>query len=130
MISSYYLSLLLLYLLFLAAASLLFVHLKKNFFVLVPVHFCNLFNNFFVQYKQTRATMGVKQKPYEGLHIMFYTRRSTHVRFISCDGQQLYDFKECGVDLEVEGVRYVEMHRRPHTYWARLLQGAEISMSL
>ena len=23
------------------------------FFVLVPVHFCNLFNNFFTQYKQT-----------------------------------------------------------------------------
>ena len=23
------------------------------FFVLVPVHFCNLFNNFFAQYKQT-----------------------------------------------------------------------------
>ena len=35
-----------------------------------------------------------------------------------------YDFKERGVDLEVEGVRYIEMHRG---YWARLLQGAEIS---
>ena len=23
------------------------------FFVLIPVHFCNLFNNFFAQYKQT-----------------------------------------------------------------------------
>ena len=29
-----------------------------------------------------------------------------------------------GVDLEVEGMRYIEMH---HGYWARLLQGAEIS---
>ena len=28
---------------------------------------------------------------------------------------------------EVEGLRYIEMHRGPHTYWARLLQGAEIS---
>ena len=52
----------------------------------------------------------------------------TNVRFISCDGHQLYDFKELGVDLEVEGMRYIEMHRgRPQTYWARLLQGAEIS---
>ena len=24
--------------------------------------------------------------------------------------------KERGVDLEVEGVRYIEMHRGPHTY--------------
>ena len=39
----YFLSLLLLYLLFLAAASLLFVHL---FIVLVSVYFCNLFNFF------------------------------------------------------------------------------------
>ena len=35
--------------------------------------------------------------------------------------------KERGVDLEVEGVRYIEMHRWPHMYWARHLQGAEIS---
>ena len=47
----------------------------------------------------------------------------TNVRFISYDGHLLYDFKERGVDLEVEGVRYIEMHRG---YWARLLQGAEI----
>ena len=39
----------------------------------------------------------------------------TNVRFISCDGQ-LYDFKERGVDLEVEGVRYIEMHRGPVAY--------------
>ena len=45
---------------------------------------------------------------------MFYTRRSTHKRtLISCDGHQLYDFKERGVDLEVEDVRYIELHRGP-----------------
>ena len=33
----------------------------------------------------------------------------TNVRFLSCDGHQLF---ERGVDLEVEGVRYIEMHRR------------------
>ena len=42
-----------------------------------------------------------------------FTRRST-VRFISCDGHQLYDFKERGIDLQVEGVRYIEMHRGPY----------------
>ena len=46
----------------------------------------------------------------------------TNVRFISCAGHQLY---ERGVDLEVEGVRYIEMHRGPAVYV--LLQGAEIS---
>ena len=37
----------------------------------------------------------------------------TNVRFLSCDGHQLY---ELGVDLEVEGVRYIEMHRGPAAY--------------
>ena len=37
----------------------------------------------------------------------------TNVRFLSCDGHQLY---ERGVDLEVEGVRYIEMHRGPSAY--------------
>ena len=35
------------------------------------------------------------------------------MRFLSCDGHQLY---ERGVDLEVEGVRYIEMHRGPAAY--------------
>ena len=59
--------------------------------------------------------------------LFFVLIQHTNVRFISCDGHQLYNFKEHGVDLEVEGVRYIEMHRGPHTYWTRLLQGAEIS---
>ena len=61
------------------SSILLFVHLKM-FFVLVPVLFSNLCNNFFAQYKHIRATTGVPRQPYEGLHIMFYTRRSTHKR--------------------------------------------------
>ena len=43
----------------------------------------------------------------------------------SCAGHQLY---ERGVDLEVEGVRYIEMHRGPAAYVLgppSLLQGAE-----
>ena len=37
----------------------------------------------------------------------------TNVSFISCDGHQLY---ERGVDLEVEGVHCLEMHRGPAAY--------------
>ena len=37
-------------------------------------------------------------------------------RFISCDAHQLYAFNGRGVDLEVEGVRYIEMHRGPYIY--------------
>ena len=38
----------------------------------------------------------------------------TNEHFISCDGHQLHAFKERGVDLKVEGMRYIEMHRGPH----------------
>ena len=43
-------------------------------------------------------------------HTVLYMKKHTNVRFTSCDGHQLY---ERGVDLEVEGVRYIEMHRGP-----------------
>ena len=36
-----------------------------------------------------------------------------NVCFLSCAGHQLY---ERGVDLEVEGVRYIEVHRGPAAY--------------
>ena len=39
-------------------------------------------------------------------HNVLYMKKHTNVRFISYDGHQLYDFKERGVDLEVEDVRY------------------------
>ena len=40
-------------------------------------------------------------------HNVLYTKKEAHtnVRFISCDGHQLYAFKVLGVDLEVEDVR-------------------------
>ena len=52
--------------------------------------------------------MGVPQKPYEGLHIIFYISEEAHTneRFIFCDGHQPYAFKGRGVDLEVKGVHY------------------------
>ena len=50
-------------------------------------------------------------------HVLFiHEEAHTNVCFISCDGHQLYDFKERGVDLEVDGVRYIEMHRGPGAY--------------
>ena len=52
--------------------------------------------------------------PYEGCTYCFiHEQAHTNVRFLSCDGHQLY---ERGVDLEVEGVRYIEMHRGPAAY--------------
>ena len=40
----------------------------------------------------------------------------------------MYDFKERGVDLEVEGVRYIEMQRGPAAYILGLPpSGVEIS---
>ena len=49
-------------------------------------------------------------------HNVLYMKKHTNVRFVSCDGHQLYNFKERGIDLEVEGVRYIEMHCGPATY--------------
>ena len=69
-------------------------------------------NNFFAQYKRT--TTGVPRQPYEGCTYCFiHEVAHTNVRFISCDGHQLY---ERGVDLEVEGMRYIEMHHGPAAY--------------
>ena len=57
-------------------------------------------------------------------HNVLYTKKhtQTYASYPAMDISYTYDFKECGVDLEVEGV-----HRGPHTYWTRLLEGAEIS---
>ena len=49
-------------------------------------------------------------------HTALYEEAHTNVRFISCDGHQLLGdlllgHQLRGVDLEVEGVRYIEMHR-------------------
>ena len=88
------------------------------FFVLVPVLFCNYIlciKYFFPLYKhaygQLRAYHGSR---YEGCTYCFiHEEAHTNVRFMSCDGHQLY---ERAVDLVVEGVRYIEMHRGPAVY--------------
>ena len=69
-----------------------------------------------MQYKHLhiQATTDVPRHPYEGYTYCFiHEEANTNVRFISCDGHQLY---ECGVDLKVEGVRYIEMHLGPAAY--------------
>ena len=72
---------------------------------------------FFAQYKHTYGRLqSIPRQRYEGLHIMFiHEEAHTNECFISCDGHQLYAFKGRGVDLEVEGVRYIEIHHGPHT---------------
>ena len=56
----------------------------------------------------------IPRHPYEGCTYCFiHEEAHTNVRFLPCDGHQLY---ERGVDLEVEGVRYIEMHRGPAAY--------------
>ena len=60
------------------------------------------------------SSTGIPRHPYEGCTYCFiHEEAHTNVRFLSCDGHQLY---ERGVDLEVEGVRYIEMHRGPAAY--------------
>ena len=78
----------------------------------------------------TRATTGVPRQPYEGCTCFIQEVAHKNERFISCDGHQLYAFKGLGVDLEVEGVRYIEMHRGPAAHVLGpppSFQGAEIS---
>ena len=68
-------------------------------------------NIFFTQYKHTyrqlRASHGIHMKV---AHTVLHEEAHTNVHFLSCAGLQLY---ERGVDLEVEGVRYIEMHLGP-----------------
>ena len=73
-------------------------------------------NNLFTQYKHTYGQLRASHvnHNYEGCTYCFiHEEAHTNVRFISCDGHQLY---ECGVDLEVEGVRYIEIHHGPAAY--------------
>ena len=96
------------------------------FFVLVPVLFCNF--TFYVLLKKISRSINthtgtgrggnvppsygclVPWQPYEGCTYCFiHEVAHTNVRFISCAGHQLY---ERGVDLEVEGVRYIEQRSR------------------
>ena len=98
-----------------------------NVFRSVLVLFNNLCNNFFTQYKHTYGRLRASHRSHMKGCTCFIQEAHTNERLISCDGHQLYAFKGWGVDLEVEGVHYIDMHRRPHMCKGRLLQGVEIS---
>ena len=89
--------------------SLLFVHLKKYFSLLCLTVTFSVIKLCFSSSINTHAQhTGVPQQPYEGCTYCFiHEEAHTNVLFISCDGHQLYDFKKRGVDLEVEGMRYI-----------------------
>ena len=87
------------------------------FFVHVPELFCNYIlciNFFFAQYKHTygqlRASHGSHMK---AAHTVLYMKKHTQTYASYPAMDQLY---ERGVDLKVEGVHYIEMHRGPATY--------------
>ena len=62
-------------------------------------------------YGRLRASHGSHMKGCTQCFI--HEEAHTNERFKFCDGHQLY---ERGVDLEVEGVRNIEMHRGPAAY--------------
>ena len=73
-----------------------FCSFLKMFFVLVPVLLKITFyvlNTFFTQYKHiATTTTGIPRHPYEGCTYCFiHEEAHTKVRFLSCDGHQLYD---------------------------------------
>ena len=73
-------------------------------------------NNFPPQYKHTHRRLQASHGSHmKGCTQCFIHEAHTNERFISCDGHQLYAFKGRSVDLEVEGVRYIEMYHGHHT---------------
>ena len=92
-----------------------FLFIFKNVFLFMFQYFFKItfkvLNNCFTRYKHIPATTGIPRHPYEGCTYCFiHEEAHTNVRF---DGHRLY---ERGVDHEVEGVRYIEMHRGPAAY--------------
>ena len=71
-------------------------------------------NNSFVQYKHIPTTTGVPQHPYEGCTYCFIHERA-HIN-VPYPAMDISCMNERGVDHEVEGVRYIEMHRGPAAY--------------
>ena len=74
-----------------------FLFIFKNVFhscssTFLKLHFRYILNNFFTQYKHIPATTGIPQHSYEGCTYCFiHEEAHTNVRFLSCDGHQLYD---------------------------------------
>ena len=72
--------------------------------------------------------MGIPRHPYEGCTYCFIHKEAhTNVRFLSCDGHQLY---ELGVDLEVEGVCYMITYTSPETPTCEVPSNGVVEISL
>ena len=63
-------------------------------------------------HRRLRASHGSHIK---GCTCFIHEEAHTNEHCISCDGHQLSAFKGRGVNLDVEGVRYIEMQRVPLT---------------
>ena len=85
------------------------------FFVFVPVRTFLMYNFFSAQYKHTyrqlRASHGTHMK---AAHTVLYMNKHTQT-YASYPAMDIRLY-ERGVDLEVEGVRYIEMHRGQAAY--------------
>ena len=93
-----------------------FCSFKKKFFRSCSSTFCNfvmIFSRSINTYGRLQASHGSRMKGCT--YCFIHEEAHTNKRFISCGDHQLYSFKGRGVDLEVEGVRYIEMHCGPHT---------------
>ena len=67
----------------------------------------------------------------KGCTCFIHEEANTNELFIFCYGHQLYAFKGRGVDLEVEGVHYIEMHHgSPPSRGGDLVLEGEVNVSL
>ena len=84
------------------------------FFALVPVLLEIIFwpsiNTHTGDYGHPMAAIG------RAAHNVIHEEAHTNERFISFDEHQLYAFNGRGIGLELEGLRYIEMHRWPHIH--------------
>ena len=83
-----------------------------QYFLLITFYVLNIF---FAQYKHTyrqlQASHGSHMKV---AHTVLYMKKHTQT-YASYPAMDISCI-ECGVDLKVEGVRYIEMHRGPAAY--------------
>ena len=106
-----------------------FCSFLKMFFVLVPVLFYNLCNYFFAQYKHTYGRLRASHSSHmKGCTYFIQEEAHTNERFISCDGHQLCAFMGWGVDLEVEGLHYIDASRAAYMLGPPPSRGGDLKL--
>ena len=63
----------------------------------------------------TRANRGVPRQPYEAVRNVLYMKKHSQT-YASYPTMDISCMTSSSVDLEVEGVRYIELHRGPVAY--------------